>query len=699
MNKKNIIYTLTISLALALGSCASEDFWNTFDRTVDGPIDFTVGVESSPAERSLTRAITPTYTSMAKGTQVRIRVNGDWVKKTPNTTVSQTATCVTNEPTEVNSLSYDNNTLYWDDYGVGDPANSSNKDAGVSVLGVAVDGMATAPAIDDDSKWTTLSWNVITTGDNVLNGDIIISNNLKNYKFAERNDGTAKKMIFTHPLSKITFNIKAGDGFTTGTVGATTKKFDKDPILTLSKATTLAGIETAANNYALATGNVSISGGSATSDNNTSKVIAGTVSTSNPAITVIKQAIVYPGTQLGENPTDIIAVLQADDNVYYINASEIHTAISNFDSTNGVTHTDYKTLPGYNYIINIVVNKSCLILSASITDWVSVNSNEVNPEININATVGGGGDSELKNINKFTFWRSTKIDSGYENVAQPIVKDDGSLDWTNTNVLYWTHHKQHYHFRGIYPLYDDVKIIGPKVEDVGGKQCVHVENGAYNASTFPSNFVIGMPEIASGTMCGNPDHKDEEVDMSVGGICARRVPINLNFRYMMSQVEVKLTSNENKLADDYVDLTYAEVELVNVGTAGNILLSDRSAKITTQSEAYSLNSVSSSSIHYHDIIVPQTLINSDKSNKVRFKITVYSDDPSTNPSAAKDVYYADLAPIKVKKAGSTDEAAAVNAWESGVHYVYNLKITKTEIKATATLTDWQTVEASEDVWF
>ncbi len=181
--------------------------------------------------------------------------------------------------------------------------------------------------------------------------------------------------------------------------------------------------------------------------------------------------------------------------------------------------------------------------------------------------------------------------------------------------------------------------------------------------------------------------------MSVGGICARRVPINLNFRYMMSQVEVNLTSSIVG-ADDYVDLTYAEVELVNVGTAGNILLSDRSAKITTESNTYSLNSVSSSSIHYHDIIVPQTLV-SNNSNKVKFKITVYSDDTKT----AKDVYYADVAPIKVKKAGSTDEAAAVSVWESGVHYVYNLKITKTEIKATATLTDWQTVEASEDVWF
>jgi hypothetical protein len=62
------------------------------------------------------------------------------------------------------------------------------------------------------------------------------------------------------------------------------------------------------------------------------------------------------------------------------------------------------------------------------------------------------------------------------------------------------------------------------------------------------------------------------------------------------------------------------------------------------------------------------------------------------------VYYADVAPVKVKALGaSTSEA--VTAWESGTHYVYNLKITKTEIKATASLTDWKTVEASEEVWF
>jgi hypothetical protein len=90
------------------------------------------------------------------------------------------------------------------------------------------------------------------------------------------------------------------------------------------------------------------------------------------------------------------------------------------------------------------------------------------------------------------------------------------------------------------------------------------------------------------------------------------------------------------------------------------------------------------------------LLTSENKNKVQFKITVYSD---TEKTKVEDVYYADVAPIKVKKAGSTDEPAATNAWESGVHYVYNLKITKTQITATASLTDWTTKEATEDVWF
>lgn len=685
MNKKNIIYTLTTSLALALGSCASEDFWDTFDRTVDGPIDFTVGVESSPAERSLTRAITPSDTSMAKGTQVRIRVNGDWVKKAPNTTVSQTATCVTNEATEVNSLSYDNNTLYWDDYGAGDPDNSLNTANGLTVLGVAVDGKNEAPAVGDN-QWDNLPWTVETGGTDVLNSDIIISNNLTTspYTFDKRNDDNAKKMIFTHPLSKITFNINAGEGFPTTGVGATTKKFTTDPTLTLSNATTLAGVTVTDNNYAISEGTINISTGTASNTGTKAAIIAGTTSTEDVDITVIKQAIVYPGTQLGTDNKTIIAVLNVDNNIYFINAKEIREAMKKADSS-----TDYKTKPGYNYIINLTINKTGIRTTATVTAWNEVKSDEVYPVINVDAVIGGkNGDKPTSGFNTFSFWRSEDINKGYQHEATPIVNTDGTTDWKSTNTLYWSHHYQHYHFRGIYPLYDDVNNIGPKVEEVGGKQCVHVDNGVYNAATFPSNFVIGMPEIASNTMCGNPDHT--EVDMSIEGICARESAINLNFRYMMSQVEVKLKSSGDGKTDN-VDLTYAKVELDNVGTAGNILLSNRSAFITDDNNTYALHG---SSTEYHDIIVPQSLVNSDKSNKVRFKITVYSDAQHT----AKDVYYADIAPVKVTVSGES-ASAPTDKWESGKHYVYNLTITKTEIKATATLTDWTTVEASEDVWF
>jgi hypothetical protein len=133
------------------------------------------------------------------------------------------------------------------------------------------------------------------------------------------------------------------------------------------------------------------------------------------------------------------------------------------------------------------------------------------------------------------------------------------------------------------------------------------------------------------------------------------------------------------------------VELVNVGTKGHILLSDRSAVVTTYADEETLHSIDSKL--YHGIIVPQLFENSK--GKLKFKITVYSDSTKTK----KDVYYAEVASIKVKEKGSTASAALTDAWKSGTHYVYDLMITKTEISATASLTDWTTVEGSQEVWF
>ena len=680
MIRKNIIYALTTSFVLGLGSCTNEEMGGSFDRTADGSIDFTVGVESSPSRRALTRGdeSTPTYYAMKAGTQVRLKVDGTWAGKNPEA-ISQKTTCTTEaSSTSINELSFtDSEMLYWDDYGAGDPANATNTAKGVNVLGVAVDGMAGAPAVGDN-QWENLPWSVITDGKNVQNGDIIVSNNLTNYTFANRNNDEAKKMVFVHPLSKITFNLKAGAGFTKGTVGATTNKFEKDPTLWLSNSTTLEGVEETSNDYALTTGTVNIKNAGAESDGKKAKLIAGTTSTTDADITVIKQAIVYPGTQLGVDDNTVIAVLNADDNIYYIKAKEMHDAI-----TAAGGHTDFKTLAGYNYIINITVNKTGLVLTATVTNWVDVNSEEVHPVINVDATIGDGDTAPTKE-NVFAFYRSENIEKEYVKAASPTAKTDGSIDWTGTTTLYWTSHYQHYHFRGIYPETTTVTT------DDKGRQCVAVTNGDYDASTFPSNFVMGMPEIAAGTMCGNPDH--EQVDMSIYGICAREAAINLNFRYMMSQVEVVLSTSAEG-THNHVDLSNVVVELVNVYNSGNILLKDRSAVVTGDAGNFTLPQVSTADHKYLGVIVPQALTytTAGAATNVRIKITV------TNSDSTKDIYYADVNPILKK--GTTELIAPNGKWESGTHYVYNLKVTKTEIKATASLTDWATVEADDEVWF
>ncbi len=683
MTRKDFIYSLMASFVLVLGACTNEVVSDSFDRTADGTIDFTVGVESSPAQSAMTRAdvSTTNYYAMKVGSQVRLKVDGTWAGKTPET-ISQKTTCTTVDATTaaptVNALLFtENEMLYWDDYGTGDPDNATNTAAGLKVYGVAVDGQTTAPAVAD-AEWESIPWNVITSGENVLNSDILVSNNLTNYTFANRKSDDAKKMIFVHPLSKITFNLTASDGFTDGTVGATEKKFKKEPTLYLSKATTLAGVDETSNHYALTTGTINIQDATAASDGTASKLIAGTTSTSNTNVTVIKQAIVYPGTQLGANATDVVAVLNADGNIYYITASAIHTAI-----TNAGGHTDFKTLPGYNYIFNITVKKSGVTLTASVTNWVDVEAEKAYPVINMTGHVGDG-DAASTGFSSFDLYLNDQnIAKGYTKVTtSPTIDSNGKVGFANT--LYWTYHDQHYHFRGIYPTDTEVKT-----DATDQHQYVEVSNGAYDVSTFPSNFVMGMPEIAENTLCGSTDHTNVYMDQE--GICARTEPINLNFRYMMSRVDVNLTSS-NSTDANYVDLTNAEVELVNVGTDGQILLSDRSAVVTTYADTWAL--AGTSSTEYHGIIVPQLLENTAK-GKVQFKITVYSDSNKTH----KSVYYATVADIKVKTSGSTDAAAVTDAWKAGTHYVYNLTITKTAISATVSLTDWTTYEGSTEVWF
>lgn len=645
-------HCLYIILFMTLAACDSDDF-HAPKSSYDSPIKLSAGILEGH-QAVTTRSVHDNYRALNDNTKIALQVSGTWAGHEPVSVVKTTTATVEASTNAVNDLEL-TPALYWDDYGTADPKNAvAGRAVGLTIYGAAVDGEENALAV---SNYKALSWDV---GTNQTGGwtakDLLITNNVKGentYKFDDRTAG--KQLEFRHAMSKMTVNLKAGDGFVDG-------KFVHDPVITLL-------------DWAHTDGTVDIT---------TGDVILGPTKgvsmylASSDKKQVTMEALVMPGSAFVKG-ADILKI-NADDNIYYVSSEKIREAINH-----AAHETDDLAEAGKNYIINVVVNKTGIKVSATVKDWTDIDSDEVHPLINVTTEVGGDVVAP-KGENVFAFYRSEDIAKGYENAASPKMEDDGTVDWSETSTLYWSSHNQHYHFRAIYPSATEVKS-----DAVNQSQYVEVANGPYNAESFPGNFLLGMPELTENEkMCNNPDH--DPVDMSIHGICAREAAINLTFRYMMSQVEVVLTTSTEGRTD-HVDLSNVQVELVNVFNAGHIMLSDRSAVVTGEAGTYALPLVDVTKHQYLGVIVPQSLTGKTDadSDNIRIKLTV------TNSDNTKDIYYADVEPILKK--GTNEKVAPNGKWELGNHYVYNLKVTKTEIKSVASLEKWSIQEAEQEVWF
>ena len=193
-------------------------------------------------------------------------------------------------------------------------------------------------------------------------------------------------------------------------------------------------------------------------------------------------------------------------------------------------------------------------------------------------------------------------------------------------------------------------------------------------------------------MCGNKDHisPTHEVDMSVHGICAREGSINLNFRYMMSQVVVNLITSADDASDKVNIGANTIVEIENANTEGWIGLHNRNVvKYGDNTSTYKMNNDGDKS--RHDAIIPQNIEN------LVFKISVSNDNNVT------DIYRANIKDIPVyvtdQSGKKTGDANTITSWDAGKKYIYNLKVTKTKVSITATITDWETRSTDEtDIW-
>lgn len=706
------------------------------------------GVAAVPARNGVRRIAsgaednhtTPGHVNFTSGTQLRLRVDGTWTGHDPSS-VSKTTTATTGKETGSDNLHNvvkftDAERLYWDDYGTADPGNKTTGRAeGLTIYGVAVNGVTTAPTVSD---WASLSWTLSADQSQASvwgKEDLLISNNIKADKdgtlkfddlYPTPQSGVSNIIEFTHAMSKITINLIAGEGFPTTGVGETAKKFGAEPEVVLTS--NLYG-ETSKTEWAYTKGTVNVITGAVSSPNTLAAITTITTKTDDAEFTVIKEALVMPGSTFADN-AQVLSIL-ADGNRYYVSSEKIRAAID-AAITAGKHLNSYTTQPGKNYVFKVIVNKTGIDVTATIKNWEDVTADPVTPIINFSGCYGQEGTNFAKG---FTLYRSKTVTGSY---IDGLTEGNTSTvsygtTYTMSPQLYWPDHQTHYFFRGVWPM---VKTTdGPATGNVKAN-AIEITNVAYAQGKYPSDLMIGMPRKADGTF-------DEtcKAGHGVDGICATDALegathsneglIHLNFQYTMSQVEVELQTVTGNAAVNINENTV--VELVNVYNSGEVKLSDESITTSGDKGSYTLNNVVGENLKRHSAIVPQALTytTAGTTTNLRFKITVTNNDAvlyadadeyntdkgytSTDPEyctdfssltneqktktpATTDIYYADVNPIL--KSGSTTEKIAPNGkWESGVHYKYILTLSKTAVNVTATIKDWVTVTANDNVWF
>lgn len=671
------------------------------------------------------------HLNLASDIKLRLQVIGTWTGKANGTaphgtisseTVTQTTVATIGAETDTdskhNEVTFGNDqVLYWDDYGTADPDNATGRADGLTIYGVAVNDN-TVDAQSESIDWSAFEWSVDADQTNGWSKkDLIISNNLKSENdgtltfddYKEKLAGTSEfgnagLLEFKHAMSKITIILTANKGFVNS-------KFVEEPTVQLHGFYQSGNVDITTGTLSNQSGHES---GSPAVPTNIDTYCETASKTGQNKIT--RSALVFPGRELGG--TEHIATVTADGNIYKITAAKIFAAMTD---ANG--HADKKMKSGYNYILNITVDKTEVKVSATVVDWVGIEAANDTPRIDVNINYGEDGGNFGKG---FSFYYSKNkayiSDSedyyGTAKDANGIYGPDRTVNYSSPNYafdteLYWPDHNTKYFFRGIWPI-AGTESTKPKVKvfNNGTKNCqgIPVANAAYETGSYPSDLMLGIPLRVT----EDATHKTEPAE----GIGATEGTISLTFTYRMSQVEVRLMSSGNDNTDniDFGTENGAEqavVKIVNGYKDAYVLMSDGSVSLasgaavadyqmtpkSTTLPAGMLTSEQYASIDWqdnqtlvrHDAIIPQKL--DEAGSPVRFVIT-------TGPSGNKDTYTIDVKDITVSDIDGVTQPAGtkINKWEAGKRYIYTLKITKTQMRVEATITNWIPVVAGGDFW-
>ena len=740
LKKTNKYQTLLAVCLLTLSACSTNE--TLTDSPIDQsktPIELTVGIvgENTATPRAQTRTITNDNPYGQAATAFTEATNLFMVMKSEHATDGTKAAkytrsigSVTGSTEAYNAVSFGTGyQRYWED--------SYSRDSKVSVYSACVPGKNTAltiggsdsynqnnytwstEAISPTIVWPMLSVSSPATQDEsfLANQDLCFSNNVSDDNRIDFNSSNnqfnPRRMYFHHALTKVTFKIKRGDGFTGANFAFT--ESGKNIVLT--------GFNTS--------GTLDISTG-VFSSINTAAINALSLtdhrSEASPAFEYELTCLMLPGSTLNGSDKDALDKIYftIDENKYHITKSQLATALVNETTalvnamlSDGSTPAldDYKMRPGVHYIFTMTVSKSQISnLSAAVVGWETVTADEVAPSnARISVTLLENGDKQTGNAT-FDLFRSantntgTTIDddwtsyawaTGYIDNKAILVYDSNSQTYTATSdgntPWYWLDNRTFYHFRTLKPKTDDTwKVKLDETDANNNFEYIELMGAPYSTTVANSyrDVCWGAPFNDATTITYDPSTNGfngtttYQISKAIGPTTAT---INMNTFHMMSDVTIKLTTTDGT---DAVTLSGATVKLTPVYNTGTVKMGNG---LITPGGSTTINGTvsqvgSTNTYQWRYGFVPQSLAS--------VVLTITTTDNNQYIINMEDMVAAVNSTIIANPYTETSSGShkyTINYWYPNFNYTYNFKLKKTGIEAvTATLTEWGAIVADEE---
>ena len=526
--------------------------------------------------------------------------------------------------------------LYWDDFSNSANANTDLRtdDHGLqSFYGYCYNGGTPSTALTNANG--TLGWTLPTSYANataVKNADLLWSRAqpkvVYGHSTARNGSRDGLTIPYTHAMSEITVTLNAVEGFSGAPLGST--------VLTLNAMNTVA----------------SLTAPTAVVTSNTTANITMFAETYASGLTRNFTAIVAPGTKLkvGER---LLNITNVEDNDYTLNITDamVKKDGDSDDSNNLAWAKDHEvqteekdyilTKPGYNYHLDITVNKTRIVVEATITDWTSVNATGTGiityPEIAFTLT----GDKFANNAAIYIYQllaEGTNNDEATErtNYGSPVTTAtyNSSTDkWTNNPLIYWPNQTNRYYFRALSP----------------------------NTTTVEQGTIAEGKDVLWGI---TPAHGTFAQGEAIG---PRTNEVPLAFEHALSKITVTLETAEGGVSSTSpaVDLTGATISLSHLSTGGTINIED--GNITTNAIVEAAISGLTSDQEY--IVIPQTIGNDTKLTVTLADGTKYS--------------------LQLNTCVQTGGTTPIGTWERGKHYTYTIHLEKEQMTFRALVKDWE----------